>query len=94
MASATSSTVVLALGLLFMTLVGECYGQCSDNFQVGYYKEKCGKVDVEAIVFAVVKKHYMEAKDTIADLVRLQFHDCFVRVCDILNYSKLAIIVY
>ncbi|KMT05457.1 hypothetical protein BVRB_7g175830 [Beta vulgaris subsp. vulgaris] len=82
MARATSSTVALALGLLLMNLVGECYGQCGDNFRVGYYQEKCGKVDVEAIVFAVVKKHYMEDADTVADLVRLQFHDCFVRGCD------------
>ncbi|XP_021716333.1 cationic peroxidase 2-like [Chenopodium quinoa] len=82
MARAKSSTMALALGLLVMTLVGECYGQCGDNFKVGYYDGKCGKVNVEAIVFQVVKKHFNEDKDTIADLIRLQFHDCFVRGCD------------
>lgn len=81
MAKSNSSTVALALGLLFLTLVGDCYGQCSENFRVGYYNGKCGKVDIEAIVFHVVKKYFMENKDTVADLVRLQFHDCFVRVC-------------
>jgi len=45
---------------------------------VGYYKNKCGAyVDVEA----VVKKH-VNATDAgmQAGLVRLFFHDCFVRV--------------
>lgn len=45
---------------------------------VGYYKNKCGAyVDVEAIV----KKH-VKATDAgmQAGLVRLFFHDCFVRV--------------
>jgi hypothetical protein len=45
---------------------------------VGYYKNKCGAyVDVEAIV----KKH-VSATDAgmQAGLVRLFFHDCFVRV--------------
>jgi peroxidase len=45
---------------------------------VGYYKNKCGSyVDVEA----VVKKHVKAAHAGLqAGLVRLFFHDCFVRV--------------
>jgi len=45
---------------------------------VGYYKNKCGAyVDVEAIV----KKH-VKATDAgmQAGLVRMFFHDCFIRV--------------
>jgi peroxidase len=45
---------------------------------VGYYKNKCGAyVDVEAIV----KKH-VNATDAgmQAGLVRMFFHDCFIRV--------------
>jgi peroxidase len=48
------------------------------QLMVGYYKDKCGAyVDVEAIV----KKH-VKATDAgmQAGLVRLLFHDCFVRV--------------
>jgi peroxidase len=48
------------------------------QLMVGYYKNKCGAyVDVEAIV----KKH-VSATDAgmQAGLVRLFFHDCFVRV--------------
>jgi len=47
---------------------------------VGYYKNKCGAyVDVEAIV----KKH-VNATDAgmQAGLVRMFFHDCFIRGCD------------
>ncbi|CAO2189191.1 unnamed protein product [Urochloa humidicola] len=48
---------------------------------VGYYKYKCANsVDVEAIV----RKHVSQAADAgiKAGLVRLFFHDCFVRGCD------------
>ncbi|XP_021716051.1 peroxidase 57-like [Chenopodium quinoa] len=78
MARVKSSTVALALVLLLMTLVGDCYGA----LEFGYYKKRCTKVDAEAVVFSVVKKHFNEDKDTVADLIRLQFHDCFVRGCD------------
>ncbi|KAL2899400.1 Peroxidase 60 [Bienertia sinuspersici] len=76
-AKSSTTTMALALGLILMTLVGECHGQCSANFRVGYYEDKCGKVDAEALVFFVVKKYFNKDKDTVADLVRLQFHDCF-----------------
>ncbi|KNA04246.1 hypothetical protein SOVF_201440 [Spinacia oleracea] len=71
-------TAALAIGLLLMTLVGECYGQ----LRFGYYNNKCRKVDVEAFVFFIVKKHFIQEKHTVAALIRLQFHDCFIRGCD------------
>ncbi|CAL4997672.1 unnamed protein product [Urochloa decumbens] len=50
------------------------------QLKVGYYKDKCANsVDVEAIVM----KHVSQADAGIkAGLVRLFFHDCFVRGCD------------
>ncbi|KAH9611407.1 hypothetical protein KSS87_009718 [Heliosperma pusillum] len=76
MVRASSSTTTLALGLLLMTLVSNCYGE----LRLNYYRGKCGKVNVEEAAFYIVKQHYTEDKDTVADLIRLQFHDCFVRV--------------
>ncbi|CAM0906976.1 unnamed protein product [Alopecurus aequalis] len=47
--------------------------------EVGYYKDKCPSVDVEKIVYDEVKKATPGVQ---AGLVRLFFHDCFVRGCD------------
>ncbi|XP_025821959.1 peroxidase 2-like [Panicum hallii] len=50
------------------------------KLRVGYYSGKCARyVDVEAIV----RKHVSQADAGIkAGLIRLFFHDCFVRGCD------------
>nr|CAB3458743.1 unnamed protein product [Digitaria exilis] len=50
------------------------------NLMVGYYKNICGPyVDVEAII----RKHVSSFDDGMkAGLIRLFFHDCFVRGCD------------
>lgn len=75
---AISSTVALAVGLLLMTLVGQSYGQ----LKVGFYNGKCGTNDVEKIIFSVVNAAFQKDKTIVAALLRLQFHDCFVRGCD------------
>ncbi|KAK3142626.1 hypothetical protein QOZ80_4BG0349120 [Eleusine coracana subsp. coracana] len=50
------------------------------RLKVGYYKGKCGRdVDVEAVVRKAVSKADAGVK---AGLIRLFFHDCFVRGCD------------
>lgn len=72
----TSFSFVLFLGLVLITLVGHCYGQ----LKVGFYEGKCGKNDVEKVIHEVVKKKITKDPDTVSDLVRLSFHDCFVRV--------------
>ncbi|EER99782.2 hypothetical protein BDA96_02G411200, partial [Sorghum bicolor] len=50
------------------------------KLKVGYYENKCNRsVDVEAIV----RKHVSGFDDgTKAGLIRLFFHDCFIRGCD------------
>ncbi|XP_074289343.1 cationic peroxidase 2-like [Silene latifolia] len=66
------------LGLVLVTLISECYG----SIYHGYYIGKCGKYNVEEIIFNAVKTHFQRDPDTVSDLIRLQFHDCFVRGCD------------
>ncbi|KAL9238703.1 hypothetical protein vseg_013092 [Gypsophila vaccaria] len=68
----------IVLGLIFMTLVSQCYG----NLKVGYYIGKCGKYDVEQIIYDVVKGRANKDPNTVGHLIRLQFHDCIVRGCD------------
>ncbi|KMT05705.1 hypothetical protein BVRB_7g167130 [Beta vulgaris subsp. vulgaris] len=43
---------------------------------------KCGANDVENVIHEVVKQKISSEPDTVSDLVRLSFHDCFVRGCD------------
>ncbi|XP_010685989.2 peroxidase 57 [Beta vulgaris subsp. vulgaris] len=75
----TSSSLVLALGLILVTLVSACHGE---QLYVGYYKRKCWKYNVEEIIFNVVKAKFAKDPTIVAGLIRLQFHDCIVRGCD------------
>ena len=56
------------------------------KLQVGFYKGKCrnGDVDVEAFIDAQVKEWLDEDERILAWLLRMQFHDCFVRVSNYL----------
>ncbi|KAK9727150.1 hypothetical protein RND81_05G261700 [Saponaria officinalis] len=74
----SSTLASFAMGVILMTLVSQCYG----NLKVGYYAGKCGKYDVEEIVFDVVKAYSAKDPNTVGYLIRLQFHDCIVRGCD------------
>jgi len=66
----------LAFGIFLLTLSGHCYGQ----LKVGFYNGKCGENDVEQVIHEAVKQKITADPDTVSDLVRLSFHDCFVRV--------------
>lgn len=69
----------LAFGLVILSaLSGHCYGQ----LKVGFYNGKCGENDVEKVIHEAVKQKITADPDTVSDLVRLLFHDCFVRGCD------------
>ncbi|XP_039052552.1 peroxidase 60-like [Hibiscus syriacus] len=56
--------------------------QCDASLQVGFYKGKCNSSNVEGIVFSVVERRFNEAKGIAPALIRLHFHDCFVKGCD------------
>ncbi|CAK7336890.1 unnamed protein product [Dovyalis caffra] len=70
--------LTLARGLILVNFVGFCYGA----LQVGFYRGKCGFADVEAIVAGVITARLFRDPSTVAALLRLQFHDCFVNGCD------------
>lgn len=68
-------TVLVLLLVLVHPLV-----PCQGALQVGYYKGKCGSTDVEATIRNVVSGRFTEDRSIVAALLRMQFHDCFVKV--------------
>ncbi|PNX95144.1 peroxidase 44-like protein [Trifolium pratense] len=52
----------------------------ADGLQVGFYSTSCGKA--ESIVEKVVQKRFSQDNSITAALLRMHFHDCFVRGCD------------
>lgn len=71
-----SSILFVSSIIILITQVGHCYGQLKQ----GFYQGKCGPTDIEKLIFNVVQQKFAQEPDTVSDLVRLSFHDCFVRV--------------
>lgn len=58
-------------------------GYNGSGLREGYYRQLCpSHISVEEIVRSVVKKYMDDDSTLAASLLRLQFHDCFLRGCD------------
>lgn len=68
---------VTLFAVLFWAVAGAA---TRDNLQVGYYNTICP--DAEPIVRRVVSSAFLNFTGVAAKLIRLHFHDCFVRGCD------------
>ncbi|KAI4383174.1 hypothetical protein MLD38_009044 [Melastoma candidum] len=71
---------ILAAVVLFSAVLVSSYFQVDAQLQVGYYNDKCYLA--EYIVKDEVHKAFARNPGLAAGLVRMHFHDCFVRGCD------------
>lgn len=65
--------------IILGTIIG-FIGLADAQLELGYYAQSCPKA--EEIVQGFVHKHIPNAQSLAAPLLRMQFHDCFVRGCD------------
>lgn len=72
-------TLALALFFFFKSY-------CFEALQYGFYDGKCGSSDVEDIVHGVANSWCNIDPTRSAALLRMQFHDCFVKVNNIHQY--------
>jgi peroxidase len=73
---AMKSSVVLLVPLALLLLAGKYLAAA--QLEVGYYSKTCP--NVEAIVREEMEKIISAAPSLAGPLLRLHFHDCFVRV--------------
>ena len=74
MAVKPCAVMLIPLALLLLALSSSAVAQ----LQVGYYRKTCP--NVEAIVRGEMEKIISAAPSLAGPLLRLHFHDCFVRV--------------
>jgi len=75
---------VFLLALLLALVASVAHGG-DGKLKVGFYKDSCP--DAEAIVRRIVAKAVRKDPTANAPLLRLHFHDCFVRVRRVVSFS-------
>ncbi|KAH7653016.1 Peroxidase protein [Dioscorea alata] len=67
--------------MLFLTLLCfSFFSSVQSDLQLGFYSKTCPKA--EQLIQEFVKQHISNAPSLAAPLLRMHFHDCFVRGCD------------
>ncbi|PWA63444.1 peroxidase superfamily protein [Artemisia annua] len=77
-----------SLGLMVVGVLS-ILGSVEGDLQMGFYSSSCPKA--EKIVQDFVNQHIPNAPSLAATLIRMNFHDCFVRGCDgsvLLNFTS------
>ncbi|KAI3884377.1 hypothetical protein MKX03_020859 [Papaver bracteatum] len=83
-----ASNSVLFVTLTLFVLIGTlnfkvCDGQRLNGLKMkNFYRKSCRKVDVEKIVQEITWKNVAANPSLGAKLLRVHYHDCFVRGCD------------
>ncbi|KAL5204194.1 hypothetical protein ABZP36_009065 [Zizania latifolia] len=65
---------------IFLAVLVVVAGVCNGQLQVGFYSKSCPAA--ESTVASVVRQAAAADNTILPALVRLQFHDCFVKGCD------------
>jgi peroxidase len=85
------AAVAVALGVCLLQLPAASRGQ----LQVGFYNTSCP--NAETLVRQAVTNAFANDSGIAAGLIRLHFHDCFVRVCFLFflfSFPSLVLVFY
>ncbi|CAL4971255.1 unnamed protein product [Urochloa decumbens] len=75
-----SSWSVMAMAMVVVVLAGGAVTGARAQLRMGFYAKSCP--GVEKMVGDFVRQHVVRVPTVAAALLRLHFHDCFVRGCD------------
>ncbi|KQK07686.1 peroxidase 5 [Brachypodium distachyon] len=76
----SSSAFSFVLLVLLLAVWWPVAATAGSGLSVGFYRESCPKA--EKVVRRIMAKAFKKEPGTPADIIRLFFHDCFVRGCD------------